>query len=79
MALIRGRPARSGLAEDELQFDRDSGERRYRDGCAEIGLVDLRVRALLRRPVADEPPAAKIHQPHFRDFVSQRGDSPVTV
>jgi hypothetical protein len=30
-------------AEEELQVDGNSGERRYLDRCAERGLVDVRV------------------------------------
>jgi hypothetical protein len=53
-----------------VQVDRDSRKGRHLERCAEIGLVDERVRTVPRSAVADEPPAAEVHEPHLRDSVA---------
>src|SRR5688572_7325836 len=58
-------------AEQAVQVDSDSRECGDVERCAEIRLIDERVRTLLRSAVTDEPPATKVHEPHFRDSVKR--------
>jgi hypothetical protein len=52
------------------QVDRNSRERRHLERRAEIGLIDERVRPVLRSAIADEPPAANVPDPRLRNAVA---------
>src|SRR6185503_11980865 len=64
------RPLSRSSAEQALQVDGNSRERRHVERRAEIGLVDESVRTALRCAVARQSPAPKIHEPKFRDPVA---------